>query len=447
MDLNDGFAESAIVKQAANRPTAVRWRILAILLAYSFMSWFNRMTMSVAYNEQIAPQLGIDKETMGGVFSILVLAYAFCMIPGGWLADRYGPWKALIAMGFGSALFQAATGWVGLLLPVSMLVAAWLVIRALMGALSAPIYPSSGRIVSHWFPPQQRALANGLVTGAALIGIASTFFGFGGLMALVGWPLAFVAVGVITASAALLWTIYATDRPSQHPGVNYEELQWIQSEPLMESPLENQRLQASTAGWWHLFKNRSLVLLTISYAAVGYFEYLMYFWAQNYFDDILKLGTARSRTYATLLNLAMAAGIMLGGAISDRLVRSFGYRRGRMLVPVCGMSAGAGLLYLGAGLQEPWIVLLCFSLAVAAVGACEGPFWTIAIDLGGARGSTSAAICNTGGNIGGAIAPRVTPWIGRVYDWPTAIAAGSLVCLAGVCLWWWIDPKEGVTDK
>jgi hypothetical protein len=35
------------------RPTAVRWRIVALLVSFSFMTWFNRVSMSVAYVEQI----------------------------------------------------------------------------------------------------------------------------------------------------------------------------------------------------------------------------------------------------------------------------------------------------------------------------------------------------------------------------------------------------------
>ena len=35
----------------------------------------------------------------------------------------------------------------------------------------------------------------------------------------------------------------------------------------------------------------------------------------------------------------------------------------------------------------------------------EGPFWVTAIELGGSQGGVSAALLNTGGNIGGILAP------------------------------------------
>jgi dipeptide/tripeptide permease len=72
----------------------------------------------------------------------------------------------------------------------------------------------------------------------------------------------------------------------------------------------------------------------------------------------------------------------------------------------------------------------------------EGPCWALAIELGGRRGGSSAALFNTGGNAGGLLAPVVTPWVGEHYGWGPAVGLGAAVCLAGVVLWAWIDPRE-----
>src|SRR5438094_791250 len=138
---------------AANyqQPTAVRWRILALLLAFSFMSWFNRASMAAAGDERIMPQYNISKEAMGTVYSAFLLSYAICMTPGGWFIDRFGARLALVVMGFGSALFGALTGSAALF-GAGLVVPVLLVVRAAMGIFSAPIYPASGRIVSRWIP-------------------------------------------------------------------------------------------------------------------------------------------------------------------------------------------------------------------------------------------------------------------------------------------------------
>src|SRR5262245_24977861 len=175
-------------------PTRVRWHIVALLVSFSFMTWFNRVSMSVAYDEQIKRESGISPEVMGYVYSAFLFAYMIFMTPGGWFIDRFGAWKALVVMGVGSALFGALTGLAGhpAIIAAGLLLPALFVFRSVMGIFTAPVYPASSRLVSHWLPSSQRALANGLVQGSALIGIACTFPIFGGLMDWCGWPAAFV---------------------------------------------------------------------------------------------------------------------------------------------------------------------------------------------------------------------------------------------------------------
>ncbi len=440
------------------RPTWVRWRVVALLLAFSFMSWFNRVSMSAAYDERIQNQLHISEEAIGWVYSALLFAYMLFMTPGGWLADRIGPRGTLALMGFGSALFVALTGVVGLVAQTaSTTLLLLLVIRALMGAFTAPIYPASGRALLHWLPARQRAGANGAIMGAALLGIACTYFGFGVLLDRFDWPTAFLITGGVTAVLAVIWTCYATNWPRQHPGVNAAELHWIGSQTLhlpiasdssvsLRAANPSHRLvvhAAQPATWWTLLHNRSLMLLTLSYAAIGYFEYLFYFWMHYYFDGVLKLGKTESRVYAMILYLAMAAGMFLGGWISDRLQRTWGRRVGRTAVAVGGMLGGAILLGVGLLATEPAAIVVWFALALAAVGATEGPLWATALELGGRQGGTAAGIFNTGGNAGGAIAPIATPLVSQALGWLWGIGLGSLVCLVGVILWFWIDPSEG----
>jgi sugar phosphate permease len=428
-----------------------RWGVVGLLMAYSFLSWFNRVSMSVAGTERIMGQYGISPTAMGVVYSALLFTYAVCMTPGGWLIDRRGAWLSLVVMGLGSGLCVALTGVVGLVfLAAGPLWYALLVVRGLAGVFTAPIYPASARIVAHWLPLSQRALGNGLVNGAALVGIASTFVGFGALIDHFGWPGAFLIAGAVTGLLGLVWLACASDHPAQRRWLPLFVPAWEekrQAMPPEEGPRRDEFQRppwASSAGWLSLFRNRSLVLLTISYAAVGYFEYLFYFWTEYYFADVLHLGKGESRLYATLLNLAMAAGMMLGGLVSDRLVRSWGLRAGRAAVPVGGLLISAAFLGVGIAVTQPWAIVTCFAVAMACAGACEGPCWATAVELGGRHGGTAAGLFNTGGNLGGLLAPVLTPWVSGRFGWAWGIALGAAACLVAVAFWLGIDPTERI---
>jgi sugar phosphate permease len=315
-----------------------------------------------------------------------------------------------------------------------------LVIRSLMGMLTAPIYPACSRVVAQWVPITQRARANGLIQGAAAVGIACTFPVFGAMIDWFDWPIAFVISGTGTGVLAVVWTVYASNSPADHRGASTVEKRPIQTgEPDGAPPSI-----ALPPPWWHLLRHRSLLLLTLSYAAVGYIEYLFFFWMHYYFEDVLKFEKSDSRIYAAILTLAMAVGMVLGGWIADRLRARLGGHGSVALVPAIGLCAGGGLLILGVLAQETvWIVTL-LALALAAVGATEAPVWTMAVELGKRHGGTAAAICNTGGNAGGMLAPIVTPfvsgWLVREFalserlGWQWSISLGSAIAVFGALL-------------
>jgi MFS family permease len=404
----------------APQPTWVRWRVVGLLMAYAAMCHFNRISITVAGAEKIIPEQGVDPVSMGAVYSAYLSIYTLCMTTGGWLIDRWGPKVALALMGFASAIGVALTGIAGMVFTVT-LIPALLVIRGLTGAVNAPMHPGAARMVSFWVPLPTRAWANGLVTAAACVGIAGTYVGFGFLMEEFGWPTAFVICAVATAVLALVWTTSVTDQPAGRVTV------------VSDGP---------DPGRISLLRNRSLISLTISYGAVGYFQYLFFYWMEYYFQTVLGLGKEHSRLASTVCTLAMGVGMIVGGWLADWLQKRLGTRVGRPIVPVGGLLISAVLLGLGIMTSDQSRVIAYFALALAAVGACEGPFWITAVDLGGRRGGASAAICNTGGNLGGLVAPVLTPFLSELANWQAAISVGCLVCLAGAAQWWWIDPTE-----
>jgi MFS family permease len=423
---DDAYAShaTAVVRGDARR----RAGIVALLMAIVFAGHFNRMCMATAGDARIMEQYGIGPERMGVVYSTLLLTYTLGMIPGGLFIDRYGPRAALAALGFGSAFFVATTGAVGLVFhDGARIFLALVVVRGLLGVVFTPLHPGSARAIGLWVPADRQSRTNGLVNGSALLGIAATPPAFGALIDRFGWPVAFLIAAGLTASLALVWATFAPEglrRPVTPAG----------------GPAP------PTGSWRTLLGHRSLVLLTLSYAAVGYFQYLFFYWMTYYFQTVLRLPESTSRLYAAIPPLAMAAGMPLGGWVSDRLERAVGTSRGRRVVPMAGMTAGALLLVLGAVAGEPSWIVCWFALALGAVGAAEGPFWATAVELGGRRGGSSAAFFNTGGNAGGLLAPVVTPFIGQRFGWGWAVGVGGVVCLAGVVLWSWIDPTERPLD-
>jgi sugar phosphate permease len=433
----------------AGRLNAVQLRVVLFLMAFAFLCHFNRVGMSVAGTERLMHEFEFSEEQMGAVYSAYLLVYTLLMIPGGWLIERVGPRWALGCMGIGSTVLVVLTGLPGWgLIPAAAALPAFLLIRGMLGAVTAPMHPGAARAIALWVPATVRARGNGLVTGAAALGIAATYYLFGHLMDSLTWPGAFLAAGLATAVLTGAWLLTTTDRPSE-PAL--EEI--VTSSPdsgqagaaraaERSGAIPPDQSVAGLTSIVSLLRDRSLLLIAISYGAYGYFQYLFFYWIEFYFHEILSLSTEMSRFYSTIAILAMGVGMVAGGFCSDRLQGIWGARRGRAAVAIGGMVASALFAIAGIHLEQPGWVVVCFALAMGALGMCEGPFWTTAVDLGGSRGGLAAAILNTGGNIGGTMAPFATPLFAHYFNWRAGIELGCLFCALGAALWLWIKPGE-----
>jgi sugar phosphate permease len=412
--------------------------IVLLLMGFTFLGHFNRVSISVAGSERFISPDGLTKVEMGRVYSAFLLVYTIGMLPGGWLIDRLGPKFALTAMGLGMGLCVVLTGMLGWLgLAVAALLMPLLVIRGMAGAMSMPLHPAAARSVSLWVPLRGRSAANGLVTAGALVGIALTYPGFGWLMDHFDWPLAFVVCGGVLIAFTWVWYVLAADNPAAHPQSNAAE-QHLASGGL-DTPARTTGTVKDLLG---MLGNRSLILLTLSYGALGYFQYLFFYWIEFYLNDELHLPKSESREAAFTVTIAMAVGMALGGWVSDLACRLFGRRRGCLGIALVGMGMSAVFGCLGIATADPQKVVWCFSLSMGSLGLCEGIFWTTAPLLANRNGGLACAFLNTGGNAGGMIAPAITPWLAERYDWTTAIVVACSVCAVGGIMWLGIRPPR-----
>jgi ACS family D-galactonate transporter-like MFS transporter len=403
--------------------TSSAWRLVPLLLVMIATAHFNRISISVAGTEVLIKHEGINEKQMGWVYTAYLIVYTLGMSPGGWFIDRFGPRLALFVVGGGSAVFMALTGLSGLLWTGMSLWLGLLVIRSTMGIVNVPTHPGAARLVGAWIAPAQHSLVNGMVNFAACVGIALTYYVFGKLIDHFQWTGASFVAAVFTAVLAICWVIFARNDAAPP-----------QNDAARETPPA-----LPVAALW---RNRTLVMLTLSYAALGYFQYLFFYWAQYYFEEIRKVDKDESRWYTSFLTLAMGLGMLAGGWITDFMRRRYAHRRIVALVPVVGLTLAALAMAPGLFSERPMMTLLCFALAMAAAGTSEGAFWTLAVEIGGTRGGLAAGILNTGGNAGGLIAPFLTPYLSEWFGWQAGFGVAGVCCLLAALCWIWIDPRE-----
>lgn len=402
----------------------VRWRIVVLLMGYTALAHFNREGLAVAGTEVFIKKLGISEVEMGWVYTSFLIVYTAGMLPGGWLIDRIGAAKALTLLGLTMGTVVALTGtltWLGST-PASLWIGL-LALRGLTGACSAPLHPGAAHVASDLMPDHHRATANGMRTAGALIGIAFSYPIFGWLMDTLGWPLAFVVSGSALMAFGVLWKYVASP-----------------SLPAPQSSTSAATAETDSRAAWLLLRQGNLWLLTLSYAAYSYLQYLFFYWMDYYFKTVLNVPDNESRRASFYIFLAMGAGMAIGGLGNDVMCKLLGTIRGRRCIVMTGMTLGALFARLGVRMEDYSSVAACLAISMGMLGMCEGVFWTTATDIGGKARGFSGAFLNTGGNIGGFISPVLTPFMAQTMGWPGAISVACIIAGLGGLLWFVIKP-------
>ena len=225
--------------------------IAALLCAISIVTYIDRVNISVTAR-QMMPALGLTDLQMGQIFSAFVFGYALCQIPGGWLGDRWGTKRVLTLAIIWWSVFTALTA-VAAVLPVAVTIGALgslILIRFLVGVGEAAALPNPNRTVANWLAPHERGLGIGIAIGGIGIGSAMTPPVTAWIMVNFGWQTAFYAAALLGLFVAMLWALYATDRPADHPHVNAAEVALIEDAltprplPAEQIPLEGDRHHA-----------------------------------------------------------------------------------------------------------------------------------------------------------------------------------------------------------
>ena len=137
---------------AENRPTRVRYKVLAVACCLAFLTYINRLGFGVAASE-IKHDLGLNDEQMGYLASSFLLAYGLFQMPGGLLADCLGGRCLLTVLVAGWSLLSVATA-LGLYFRAgtSGAFVFLLVLRFVFGILQAAEFPSLSRVMADWMP-------------------------------------------------------------------------------------------------------------------------------------------------------------------------------------------------------------------------------------------------------------------------------------------------------
>jgi ACS family glucarate transporter-like MFS transporter len=426
----------------------VRWLLVIWLFVLSAISYLDRVNISIA-GSSLADEYHLSQVRLGWVFSAFLLGYALFQTPGGWLVDRFGPRRLLTVGVVWWGVFTALTA--SLPTKVWGAVFFFVLVRFLLGAGEAIIYPSSNQFVSQWIPPQERGLANGMIfagvgAGAGIAPILVTY-----VMSHYGWRASFWVSALIGLCAGVVWYLIARDKPEQHPAVSSSELALIRASRapavspgsvLQDSAHAAKASQAPHVPWRSIITSKSILAVTASYFCFGYVAWIFFSWFYIYLAKVRGMDLKSSALYGALPPLAIVACSLSGGAINDALSRSCGKRIGRCGVAFLGLLLAAAFLVLGSRAASPAVAGVVLSGGAGALYLSQSSYWSVTADIAGDNAGAASGFMNMGAQFGGALTASLTPVIAQRYGWTSSFLVAAVLSVVGAMAWLLVDPER-----
>lgn len=402
----------------------------------ALINYIDRGALSYS-GEFIISEYGFSKEEWGNVLGFFGYGYMFGALLGGLLSDKFGPKKVWLVAGIAWSIFEALTafaGNIGMMFFGGSILTGFALMRILFGFTEGPVYCVINKTISAWAAPKERGfvVSMGLLStplGALLTAPVAVF-----LLSYSGsWRMTFVILGIAGIIVLYFLMRIMSDHPSQNPKVSKEELAIINEKGVIEEIFESNVHYR----WWHFFKSKTLILNTVGYFAFNYVNFLLLTWTPKYLQDVFGYHLFSLWYMGMIPWIGSCITILLGGKISDYLLRKTGSARIARGYFAAGLLFLTTLSFLSVGLSSSVVI----AITMIAIGNALNSFantvyWTIVIDTSPKQKvGTFSGIMHFLGNIASVLAPSITGVLVSHNGYDAMFVAASVVtCVGMICM-------------
>jgi MFS family permease len=363
----------------------------------------------------IIPDLGLSKETAGLLGSLTLLASAAGGIIFGFVADRFGRTRALMASVLIYSVFTAACG-------LASTVAQLAVFRVLLGLGMGGEWASGAALVSETWAPEHRGKALGLMQSAWAIG-----YGAAAIVTMIvlprwGWRAVFF-VGILPAFLTL-WIRRRVEEPAiwkrtQEAGAHRARVRDIFGRDLLRLTVPLTFMNACTMfGWWGFN-----------------------LWLPGYLSlPVSSGGMGFTATTMGWFIVAMQSGMWFGyvtfGFVSDTVGRRRAYVTYTLTAAVLILAYISIRIPLALLLLGPFVAFFATGY-FSGFGAVTAEIYPTAIR------ATAQGFTYNIGRVASAVAPFAVGSLAQTHGFQAALSLTAVAFFLAAATWWWIPETRG----
>jgi ACS family tartrate transporter-like MFS transporter len=395
-------------------------RVIPLLALLYFAAFIDRSNVSFAA-EGMNRDLGFSAYVYGLGAGIFFIGYVLFEVPSNLILHRVGArrWIARIAITW--ALVAGAMAFVKG--PTGLYV-----VRFLLGAAEAGLFPGIVYYLTLWVPASQRARLIGLFMTAIPIStalgapISSAILALDGVRGLAGWQWLFVLETIPSLLLGIVTLFCLPDTPAQATWLSDDEKKWLTCTLAAEAADREKRYGT---GLWRMFTDSSVLILCLAYFGVELGLYGVLLWLPQIFKSAGVPAALVGVAIGVAYGLA-AIGMVLWCRHSDRSKERVLHILAASVIGFLGIAASAFLT------SAPLLSVIAITMGAIGTLAILPIFWTLpSARLSGPAAAGGIALINALGNIGGFAGPYVTGWI---KDATGSFTYGLLVLASGVLL-------------
>lgn len=382
--------ESNVIKKVA-------LRIIPIMVMLYVIAYIDRQNIGFAKLHMI-DSLGLSETAFGLGASLFFIGYLFFEVPSNILLHKVGArlWFARI---------MATWGVITIIMAFTTNTTMFYVLRFLIGAAEAGLYPGLLYYMTKWFPLSYRPKVVGYLIiaslGANLIGapLNGMLLSIHGAFNLEGWQWIFIGTGIPAVVFILPVLLWLPESPEKATFLKENEKSWLRNKLHAE---EDKHQDRHVTGVLKTMKDSRVLLLALVLGFISFGAYGLSYWMPT-----IVRGFGATDMQNGLIN-------MIPWAMAILLLVWMTRKSSRTADPVKNIAvpmftAAVFLAGSAAFIAVPWLSFLCITIVIMAIFSIQPCFWTLTRFLGHSAAAAGLAAINSLANLGGFLAQNSVP--------------------------------------
>lgn len=293
----------------------LRWWIISLIGLATVINYVDRSAINILW-PYIYKEFGIadvdNKSALAVITTFFMIAYALGQTFTGKLMDavgtRIGMTVSIVGWSISIALHAFARS-----------LSSFSVFRFMLGFSEAGNWPGATKNNAEWFPPKERAIAQGIFGAGASLGsvisapiIALLYIAF-------GWKMTFVLIAILGIVWVIPWLVMNKATPDKHPWLTDEERTHILAKPTVNG-LEAQA-EVPVLHWKELLKFRNTWGIIMGRFFIDPVWWLFVTWLPTFLKEQFLFDIKQIGAFTWLPYVFAAVGSLMGGYHSSWQVK------------------------------------------------------------------------------------------------------------------------------